>query len=214
MEVFGMLDVYIFQDWKFCEKEMNESIITNQERRYIQNYGNGRESILSLLLVKSVLGKVEIWRDERGKPFLVNDERFVNWSHNEDYWVLAVSREGPVGVDIESLGIDYQEEMYGWILHDEEKERMKQGVKFPEIWTRKEAYVKYLGLGMNEEMNKWSSFDKDFIKSFKFKNAVISVCAEKIDKINVYVDGYITEDGEEIQSEVQWYKFRRKNRMI
>ncbi|GMB09239.1 4'-phosphopantetheinyl transferase family protein [Thermolongibacillus altinsuensis] len=209
-----MLDVYIFQDWKFCEKEMNESIITNQERRYIQNYGNGRESILSLLLVKSVLGKVEIWRDERGKPFLVNDERFVNWSHNEDYWVLAVSREGPVGVDIESLGIDYQEEMYGWILHDEEKERMKQGVKFPEIWTRKEAYVKYLGLGMNEEMNKWSSFDKDFIKSFKFKNAVISVCAEKIDKINVYVDGYITEDGEEIQSEVQWYKFRRKNRMI
>ncbi|MGX1901417.1 4'-phosphopantetheinyl transferase family protein [Thermolongibacillus altinsuensis] len=209
-----MLDVYIFQDWKFCEKEMNESIITNQERRYIQNYGNGRESILSLLLVKSVLGKVEVWRDERGKPFLVNDERFVNWSHNEDYWVLAVSREGPVGVDIESLGIDYQEEMYGWILHDEEKERMKQGVKFSEIWTRKEAYVKYLGLGMNEEMNKWSSFDKDFIKSFKFKNAVISVCAEKIDKINVYVDGYITEDGEEIHSEVQWYKFRRKNRMI
>ncbi|WP_077429843.1 4'-phosphopantetheinyl transferase family protein [Anoxybacillus kestanbolensis] len=209
-----MLDVYIFKDWKFCEKEMNESIITNQERRYIQNYGNGRESILSLLLVKSVLGKVEVWRDERGKPFLVNDERFVNWSHNEDYWVLAVSREGPVGVDIESLGIDYQEEMYGWILHDEEKERMKQGVKFSEIWTRKEAYVKYLGLGMNEEMNKWSSFDKDFIKSFKFKNAVISVCAEKIDKINVYVDGYITEDGEEIHSEVQWYKFRRKNRMI
>jgi 4'-phosphopantetheinyl transferase len=188
-----MVDVYIFQDWKFYKKEINESIITDKEQMYIKKYGNGRESILSLLLVKSVLGEVEIWRDERGKPFLVNDERFVNWSHNEDYWVLAVSREGSVGVDIESLGIDYQEEVYGWILHDEEKERIKQGVRFSEIWTRKEAYVKYLGVGIDEDMNKWNSFDKDFIKSFKFKNAVISVCAEKIYKMNVYVDGYITE---------------------
>lgn len=189
--VCGIVDVYIFQDWKFCKKEINESIITDKEQMYIKKYGNGRESILSLLLVKSVLGEVEIWRDERGKPLLVNDEGFVNWSHNEEYLVLAVSREGPVGVDIESLSIDYQEEAYGWILHDEEKERMKQGVKFSEIWTRKEAYVKYLGVGIDEDLNKWNSFDKDFIKSFKFKNAVISVCAEKIGKINVYVNGYI-----------------------
>jgi 4'-phosphopantetheinyl transferase len=193
MAVCGMVDVYIFQDWKFYKKEINERIITDKEQMYIKKYGNGRESVLSLLLVKSVLGEVEIWRDERGKPFLVNDERFVNWSHNEDYWVLAVSREGPVGVDIESLRIDYQEEMYGWILHDEEKERIKQGVRFSEIWTRKEAYVKYLGVGIDEDMNKWNSFDKDFIKSFTFKNAVISVCAEKIYKMNVYVDRYITE---------------------
>jgi 4'-phosphopantetheinyl transferase len=192
MKVCQMVDVYIFQDWKFSKKEMNESIITDKERMYIKKYGNGRESILSLLLVKSVLGEVEVWRDERGKPFLVNDERFVNWSHNEDYWVLAISREGPVGVDIESLSIEYQEEVYDWILHDEEKERIEQGVRFSEIWTRKEAYIKYLGVGMNEDMNKLNSSDKDFIKSFKFKNVVISVCAEKIDKMNVYVDGYIT----------------------
>lgn len=62
-------------------------------------------------------------------------------------------------------------------------------MKFSEIWTRKEAYVKYLGVGIDEDMNKWNSFDKDFIKSFKFKNVVISICAENIGKINVYVNG-------------------------
>mgnify|MGYP006390802065 CR=1 FL=1 len=48
---------------------------------------------------------------------------------------------------------------------------------FFEVWTKKEAYLKYLGEGLHAELNSFSVFKTDTpIKTFKNGDYIISVC--------------------------------------
>jgi 4'-phosphopantetheinyl transferase len=86
-----------------------------------------------------------------GKPSLRDARLEYNATHSEDLALLAVSGERPVGIDVErvrGLGTDYE-----W-LSATERERVR--LLAPEdrtaaalrLWTRKEAWVKALGVGV------------------------------------------------------------------
>ena len=75
--------------------------------------------------------------------------------------------------------IPYEESLYGWILHEQEKTKLNAGTLFSEIWTRKEAILKYTGEGIHENMSELNSYALDYnISSFTYNNLSMSVCYE------------------------------------
>lgn len=143
----------------------------------------------SIELVKIILGNIDIQKEDSGKSFLKNDNRYINWSHNEKYLVLAVSNIGNVGIDIEQTDIHYDENLYGWVLHDEEKNKIKNGTLFSEVWTRKEAVLKYSGEGINDNMFELNTYcnKQGFLSSFNLEEISISVCSQYNEEIEMLV---------------------------
>ena len=96
-----------------------------------------------------------------GKPGILSSSTHFNMSHSGRYVVVAVSDE-PVGIDIEHKAKNYERvaercfclEEWQYIKNcDNENERKK---RFLEIWTMKEAYIKYTGEGMTTALNSFN----------------------------------------------------------
>lgn len=96
---------------------------------------------------------------ENGKPRLKDDPLWFSLSHSEDLAVCAISKN-PIGVDIEQIRDisprlarkyftpEEREYLFGHVPKDQDwEEVMTPSVKmrFFEIWTAKEAYLKCLG---------------------------------------------------------------------
>ena len=97
---------------------------------------------------------------EHGKPFLHGRDDFqFSFSHASGY-VAFVCGSGSVGVDIERNDREkekiaakhFTENEYETIYTLKEK-------TFAEIWTAKEAYVKYLGTGLSKGLNTFDVLD-------------------------------------------------------
>ncbi|WP_088068800.1 4'-phosphopantetheinyl transferase family protein [Gottfriedia luciferensis] len=174
-----MTDLYIFTDWIPFLDLVELPNLTEREEKWLIKYGNGFQSKLSYQLVKYVLGDVEIERDDKGKPYLRNDVRSINWSHTKGAWVLAVSKNGRIGVDIEQTILDYDHSLYGWVLHKEEKAHLLNGTPFSHVWTKKEAYLKYKGTGLDEDIAYINSFAVNSICTIQVGEFIISVCTNE-----------------------------------
>jgi len=99
----------------------------------------------------------------QGKPGLPGDPVHFNLSRSEDLCLIALSDEAPIGVDVEFRREDPYllkvarrffsetevEELHGLVLAE-------QLPAFFRIWSRKEAYIKALGLGLSLPLD---SFD-------------------------------------------------------
>lgn len=93
----------------------------------------------------------------RGKPALepgCGDVEF-NLSHSRTHWAIAVSRLGPVGVDVEeTVPAARAELLAGWVMGDRERTAFlrlppeARAGAFTRLWVRKEAVLKASGLGL------------------------------------------------------------------
>lgn len=142
----------------------------------------------AVVVINELLGNMDIRKFSTGKPYLNNSNKWISWSHDEAYLVVALSEIGEIGVDIESRHLRYDEQLYGWVLHSEEKNKLAQGTLFSEIWTRKEAILKYTGEGISEMMHELNSYEvKDGHMATLFLNELcISVCSEHKEYIETY----------------------------
>lgn len=145
-----------------------------------------RKENWSINLVEKLVGN-NIGKYPNGKPFILNEKEFINWSHNDTYLVIALSDLGQVGVDIESMFLPYDEHLYGWVLHKEEKYKLEQGRLFSEVWTRKEAVLKYTGEGIHDNMDTLNSYKvTDLnITTLYLKELCISVCSRYKEDIEI-----------------------------
>ena len=99
---------------------------------------------------------------EYGKPLLVGGDMFFNLSHCEDVVVAAVSKS-PVGIDVERIREispfiakkyfcpNEQRYLFGHDARDTDFEHPllpDARMRFFELWTAKEAYLKCRGTGM------------------------------------------------------------------
>jgi len=107
-------------------------------------------------LIRDCLGREDaaVSRTEKGKPSV--DGVCISVSHSQDTFALLVSAAN-VGVDIQysrSVKPDriaaryFSEREAAYISGDDSEDR------FFEIWTRKEAYSKYTGKGLEQIMEK------------------------------------------------------------
>lgn len=105
----------------------------------------------------------EIDYGEHGKPYILNhpDVHF-NVSHSKNMVVCAVC-DTPVGVDVEIIR-EYKERLARRISSDEELDIIEKSenkaLEFIKLWTKKEAYLKFLGTG---------------IQHFDFENALVGM---------------------------------------
>lgn len=97
-----------------------------------------------------------------GKPALASGELQFNLTHSGTLALLAVAPpHAPIGIDIESLEqrrIDVAT-LFDMACHDSEKAALlalsgeAQRHAFMALWTRKEAYLKALGLGLQADLH-------------------------------------------------------------
>src|SRR3990167_8836445 len=94
-------------------------------------------------------------QNEYGKPELKDSRWQFNVSHSHDYALIAIGRDYPIGIDVE-----YQDrkinplELCDRFFATEEIEQLhsvaldEQGRTFFNLWTRKEAFIKAIGMGL------------------------------------------------------------------
>ena len=118
-----------------------------------------KRSLAGDMLVKKYLSKlygtpeekIEIKRGAHGKPYVLNLPAHFNVSHCGDYAVVAIS-DRPIGIDVE---VNEDELKYISGTSATRKKSLMQK-SFFEIWTAKEAYLKYLGTGISGGVNSLS----------------------------------------------------------
>ncbi len=93
-----------------------------------------------------------IKREERGKPFFENLPVHFSVSHSGEFWVCLMA-DFNVGIDIQAYRtLKYEKVARRFFFHEEAEYVSQQGIDgFFQIWTRKEAYVKYMGNGLSGE---------------------------------------------------------------
>jgi len=98
-----------------------------------------------------IVPQADQWRvGQNGKPYLLNADVHFNVSHSGEM-VMCALHDMPVGIDIERMRM-VSPNVPERIMSSEEKRVYDlsddQCKLFFQIWTLKEAYIKYLGVGM------------------------------------------------------------------
>ena len=129
--------------------------------------------------------KIVIERDRFGKPYFVEMPTVkFNVSHTRNAIVVGFS-EQPIGVDVEKITKRVENIEHRFFTKNEcdyvlSCENQDKG--FYEVWTRKEAYTKYLGKGLSYPFNSFDVFENrdisEKIRTVQRDEYIISYCAE------------------------------------
>lgn len=99
--------------------------------------------------------EVAFTRGKYGKPTLASESLHFNVSHSGDFLLFALSKSGPIGIDIEKWkSFDYLQTARTVFSESEQRglsllkgEEMKRA--FFQGWARKEAFIKAIGQGIS-----------------------------------------------------------------
>jgi phosphopantetheinyl transferase len=131
-------------------------------RQKIESVRNQR--VLSRAILRLILGyhtheqaqKLQINTTKYGKPYLKNQNLYFNVSHTKHMLTIALSTQYDVGIDIEYKNTDIQtQNLPKQCFHPQECEYFqslshnKKQLFFLEMWTKKEAASKAVGLGFH-----------------------------------------------------------------
>lgn len=126
--------------------------------RFILQHGLTRQILAAHL--QTAPEAIEINAPKYGKP--ETKGLHFNISHSGDYLAVAVSREIPVGVDIESIERDIDlNHVAAIVLSDAERNKLfalpaaQQKMTLLQTWVCKEAYWKLIGKGLTGMINQF-----------------------------------------------------------
>lgn len=169
-----MVKVYIFElTQSICDEEKSFllSELDSSEIKMLpkQERGNFELSLIGKILVKKIISNemltskknILVGKTKLGKPIMKKPSNLnldISISHSGNYLVIGICHNGKIGVDIELLkNVDFRvfknclsasEEIY---INSGEG-NMQKLENFYEIWTRKEAYLKTLGIGLQKPL--------------------------------------------------------------
>lgn len=174
--------------------ELNEKEST--ELATFQNDARRREFVTSRILLKQLAGEWDIepgdftvCKNKLGNPFAeVGEDHYeVSIAHTKEEVFCGLTRQEPIGIDMEPMDREVTERLRTRILHPNEK---KQGLDIStlQLWTIKEAYIKLRGEGLRLNMNDvyvqqeqgnfWVKLDNDKkakICSFHYQNNWLAI---------------------------------------
>lgn len=120
------------------------------------------------------------FRTSHGKPYLKNENIFFNISHSGSLVVCAIS-EHECGADIEILR-DYNDKTAKRVCNENEyakvSESSDKSVAFLEIWTRKEAFLKFTGTGLSVILNAIDTLSDPKFKTIVTDDFVLSTYSD------------------------------------
>ena len=122
-------------------------------------------------ILKEYLGvsSFKLITSSKGKQHLQDFPLHFNLSDSHGWLAIALSWEAPVGIDIESIRpIEEMDQMTQDYFSLDEQKYVKDSkneslLRFWEVWSRKEACLKALGIGLQDHMDKWDCFGKGWI---------------------------------------------------
>lgn len=131
---------------------------------------------------------------ENGKPYIENYKLYFNISHSDGFVCCAVS-DKEVGIDAEKIKTPSDRVLKKVLCENERKTIKDTDRDFIRYWTLKEAYLKYTGEGLSEELfsldfsffadkNNFSLYGVNFFVR-EHGDFYISICSEdsKVDFI-------------------------------
>lgn len=137
-------------------------------------------------IYKKILDFNCLCQDENKKPIFCDKSLYFNISHSKDYIACSLGNIN-MGIDIE------QERIIKEATIDKIKNVEDININPIQIWNIKEAYSKYLGLGLKLDFSKISineikqqSFLINKIYCIKNQNLYFSLCYDKIE--NDFID--------------------------
>lgn len=154
-------------------------------------YPDSQTAIRCVLSEYFNLKNVEILRNERGKPFLVNGNElslFFSVSHTENRLFIAFSDEN-VGIDAENLTreIDYLPIMKRFSI--EERKEILSPADFLRHWVAKESAIKWLGGSIARDLHKLRFVENRLFYGeieipahlifHSFENYILAICSER-----------------------------------
>ncbi|HEY5957984.1 MAG TPA: 4'-phosphopantetheinyl transferase superfamily protein [Polyangiaceae bacterium] len=171
-DVIHVYDFKLTEDAKFVERALETLDDEEQtqaaryatvalKRRHVVSHGRLRETLGQHLGLAP--SDVHYTKGELGKPALHPNHcssLMFNLSHSGERCVIAVTREKEVGIDVE-----YRRALPDWkaiasrFFSEREYAALSQlpesvrARAFFTIWTRKEAYIKALGLGLSLDLS-------------------------------------------------------------
>ncbi len=154
-----------------------ETILADDERRRAADFRRERERsrfVVGRALLRIILGRyldvdpveLQFGYGQRGKPLLADSGthsalRF-NVSHSQGLALYAVTREHELGVDIEyARSIAKMEHIARRFFSPHENQALfalpsdQRHEAFFNCWTRKEAYIKAIGLGLAQPLDRF-----------------------------------------------------------
>ena len=103
-------DKTCFAVWKIeetAEDLFSRLQLNDSERTYVESLNNGKRNLHWLstrVLLRQMLNTdkyIDCRVDEHGKPYLANFPHHISFSHSFDYAAVMISKDKPVGIDIE-----------------------------------------------------------------------------------------------------------------
>ncbi len=101
-----------FAIWKIeetAEQLYSQLQLKNHETEYLNTLINGKRNLHWLstrVLLRTMLNTdeyIDCQIDEHGKPYLTNFPHHISLSHSYDYAAVMISKNSPVGIDIELI---------------------------------------------------------------------------------------------------------------
>lgn len=143
--------------------------------KYYIEKSKGHDLLKKVLKEDYRIDNYELEYNECGKPFLKNSNLFFSLSHSNLYSALVVS-DREVGIDIEK--IIYVDSIFKRYFNDEEKDFVNKSINrdkaFTEIWTRKEAYLKRIWIGLNPNLKEVNGLDRSIV-SYVHNDLIVSI---------------------------------------
>lgn len=178
-----------------------ENMVSDERKKRIYRYRFDKDKIRCLIaemLLRYALymqyginsNKISFGYKETGKPFLVDSNIRFNLSHSGE-WVVCALGNSEVGIDVEEIkAIDFKS-VYKQFSESEIQlldniATQSQSDPFYRMWTLKESYVKYKGLGLRCPFESFSiNFNakekSNLINNGNYDNS-ISLISSKLDE--------------------------------
>ena len=160
-----LVDLTRFRDWLPAAGALLDPEQAARVQR--QRIGWRRDELqlcyaLQRLSLGHVLGldpvSLELTRSAQGKPLLGAGRWQTSLSHTDGYMALAVTADGPVGIDIElAARAVHLPEIAPLVCHASEQGAVGRSEALSatgllELWVRKEAFLKAAGVGLARDM--------------------------------------------------------------
>jgi 4'-phosphopantetheinyl transferase len=172
-----------FALWKMEEQAddlYNQLQLNDKEKAYIESLGNGKRNLHWLgtrVLLRTMLHTddyIDCQVDEHGKPYLVNMPYHISLSHSFDYAAVMLSKNKPVGIDIELISEKVERIAHKFLSNEElamiePKDKIQQLYVF---WCAKEAVYKCNGRKVISFLDHIHIDEVNWTKSGKLKTSI------------------------------------------
>lgn len=166
------IDIYVYRKAKTHKSCDTDALIAKSLGHYWRKHGIGGAE------------NTEILRTDNGKPYLRNNTAHIGVTHTNELVFIALDKEN-FGIDAEksTRAVKRSAEIAKKYMTESERafiDAADNGTEaFLEIWVKKEAYLKYTGLGLRGISDADTNRVGLCFSRIQYKDYIIYICAKK-----------------------------------